>query len=453
MTICILLNIVCDKAYAFEEEKCKPLTEKACVDFSEKMIDGFAVSKCWKYEQKFKCIGRENNHCIIFEDNRGCTEVTGECKESTDLGLCKHFEKKFVCGAKLEEKNETKLVDAQFNILKDEKDLSQCSESEKNKYCNIEEETCVERAETRNINGKDIYKDCWKWDRKYICRTDTYIDECKELKEKCKEVAKECLHEEEGRCEHYDIRYQCTEETNRKTDCIASKFCIGGICETKARNRHNDFGQAISSLTVLAQMKSSELEGCKCPGGKKDCGIDEIDPKNCKFFTGHAQECRKFTGEFNCCGMGGFLRGIFKCNQTEKDLYEKRKARFCHFVGSRKGKGIHRLYKKWESYCCFDSQLSRIIQEAGHNQLGISWGSATNPNCRALTLEEIQKIDFSKINFGEVFDEIRGKAESTAQAKKEQLKNKVQDYKSNPSEMSELLNKKISKFYDNREKN
>jgi conjugal transfer mating pair stabilization protein TraN len=447
MMVCILLNLVCNKAYAFEEEKCKPLTEKACVDFSEKIIDGFAVSKCWKYEQKHKCASRENNHCLPFEDNRGCSEIAGECKENTDLGLCKHFEKKFVCGAKLEEKDETKLVDSQFTVLKDEKDLSHCSESEKNKYCLIEKETCVDGAETRNINGKDVYKDCWKWDRKYVCRTDTYIDECKELKEKCKEISKECIHEEGGRCEHYDVKYQCTEETTRKTNCIASKFCIGDVCETQNRNRHNDFGQAISSLSVLAQMKSNAIEGCKCPDGKKDCNTSEIDPKTCKFFTGQAKECRNHTGEFNCCSDKGFLRGAFKCNEEEKELYEKREAKFCHYVGTIKGEGLE-FYKKWKYYCCFDSKLSKIIHEAGRSQLGIGWGDAENPNCRALTLDEIQRIDFSKINFGEVFDEVRDKAESAILSKKEQLQNKVQNYKSSTSEMADLINKKISKFYN-----
>lgn len=439
--------------YAFMEEKCQPITEKVCLDFSEKVIESFAVSRCWKYEQKFKCISHESNHCATFEENRGCSEITGACKENTDLGLCRHFEKKFVCGSKLIEKDEIKLINSQFNVLKDEKDLSQCTENEINKYCNIEEEVCVEGSETRNINGKDVYKDCWKWDRKYVCRTDTYVNECKELEEKCKQVSKECLHEEEGRCEHYDIKYQCTEETISKLDCIASKFCIGDICESNIRNRHNNFGHAISSLSILAQMQSTAIEGCKCPNGKDNCEASEIEPKNCKFFTGQPKECRKHTGEFNCCGMGGFLRSIFKCNQNEKDLFEKRKARLCHFIGKRKGKGkIDRLYKRWESYCCFSSKLNRLIQEAGHSQLGISWGSAENPNCRALTLEEIQKMDFSKINFGEVFDEIRSKAENTSQAKIDQFKNKAQSYKSSPSEMSELLNKKISKFYDHTNK-
>ena len=107
---------------------------------------------------------------------------------------------------------------------------------------------------------------------------------------------------------------------------------------------------------------------------------------------------------------------------------------------------LHR-HKKWEANCCFTSKLSRIIQEAGHSQLGISWGTAENPSCRALTLDEVQKMDFSKINFNEAFDEVRSRAENAAKATKSQLQNKAQHYKSNPSEMSELLNKKISKFY------
>jgi conjugal transfer mating pair stabilization protein TraN len=165
------------------------------------------VSRCWKYEQKHKCVGREANNCSMFEDNRGCTEISGECLEQTDLGICKHFEKKFICGVKLEEKAESRLINTEFNVIKDEKDLSGCSNNEIDKYCSIASEVCVEGPETRNIGGKSVTKNCWKWERKYTCRTDTYIDECKELKEKCTEVSRICLHSDADRCEHFEVKY------------------------------------------------------------------------------------------------------------------------------------------------------------------------------------------------------------------------------------------------------
>ncbi|KIE04240.1 hypothetical protein NF27_IP00080 [Candidatus Jidaibacter acanthamoeba] len=445
-SILITLILFINTAYAFEAEKCQPLEEKVCVDYSEKMIEGFPVSWCWKYEQRHKCVGREQNYCQVLEDNRGCNEISGKCIEESGIGICKHFEKKFVCGNTFEEKEDTKLIDSEFNVLRDEKDISNCSKEELNKYCEILSETCIEGAETRNINGKDVFKECWKWDRRYVCRSDSFVDECGELKERCKELSKECLHySSNGRCEHYELKYQCSEQVTKNVDCLATKFCIGGVCETKKRNQFNDFGYAISHLSILAQMKSNEMEGCKCPEGRKECEPSEIQPKDCKLFKGDRGICRRVTSQFNCCSMKGFLRNIAKCSQKEKDLRKLRIAGRCHHVGSWKElKGL----KKKESHCCFKSKLARIIQVEGRKQLGIGWGDRKNPDCRALTLEEIQRIDFSRIDFGELFDEIVEKAKLQADSQKGGMADKVKGFQSNPSAMSELINKKIVGFYE-----
>ena len=62
--------------------------------------------------------------------------------------------------------------------------------------------------------------------------------------------------------------------------------------------------------------------------------------------------------------------------------------------------------KKAQSYCCFGSMLSRIIQEQGRNQIGLNLGSAESPNCRGLTVEEMQRLDFTQIDFTEYTQEL-----------------------------------------------
>ena len=424
-------------ALAFDEESCKTIQEKSCVEYSEKIIDGLATSQCWKYKQKSTCASKEQNHCQIFEENRGCNELSGKCLKSTPLGSCEHFEKKFACGSKFDENAEVKHAGTDFNILKDEKDLSACTENEKNKYCDIAEETCVEGAETRNINGKDIHKDCWKWEKKYICRLGSFVDECVDLKERCKEVSKECIHTDEktGECEHFEVKYQCSENKTKTKDCIATKFCIGDVCQSKQRAQHNDFGASISYLNVLAGMKSTELEGCKCPEGRTTCSPNEIDTRQCKFFTGNSGTCRNHHGQFNCCRVKGVIaKGLNTCKQDEKDLQQKRKAGLCHHVGPGwRKKKLGTFNKKYESYCCFKSKMARIIQEQGRAQLGISWGTNKTPDCRALTLGELKRIDFTKIDFSELFNDLEHKAKSSIDSKKH--------------EMKDVVSKKINSFY------
>ena len=156
---CLLFFCISSSAAAFEEERCRLLQDKACVDYSEKIIEGVATSQCWKYEQKFDCISKEQNHCSSLEANRGCNELSSNCSENSNLGLCKNLEKKFSCGKKLEERSEIKHIDTQFHVRRDEKDLSNCSKEEINQYCEIAEEVCLEPKETRNINGKSQISD------------------------------------------------------------------------------------------------------------------------------------------------------------------------------------------------------------------------------------------------------------------------------------------------------
>ena len=459
-------------AWGFDEEKCQIIQVKTCVDDAIRMIDGLETKQeidgskliniCWKSEEKFRCISKEKNYCSALEQNRGCDEKSAQCLSMGDLELCKNLEKNFSCGKSLDPANDKtdgddkkiKHIETQFHVKRDEKDLSSCSKEEINKHCEMVEETCIEPAETRNINGKNVHKDCWKWDRQYICRTDTFIDECKSLPEHCKIVGEPiCLHfnQVDKTCDHKEIKYQCNETKTFQRECKEKEFCLGGICEKSTRHRHNDFGSSISYLSVLAQMKSNDLEGCRCPHGKSTCESSEIDPASCKFFTGGAKQCAK-APQFNCCTEKGFLRQPLKCEQEEKDLFQLRKANLCHYVGGWKGKGVKRVIK-YQSYCCFKSKLAKIIQVQGRKQLGMSFGNDRSPNCRSLSLEEIRRLDFSRIDFSELYADVIDKVSSGMNASQGKINQKMESYKDggtaiNDKSTSEMINKKIKQFYE-----
>ena len=42
----------------------------------------------------------------------------------------------------------------------------------------------------------------------------------------------------------------------------------------------------------------------------------------------------------------------------------------------------------------------------GRPQIGLGWGEPKNPLCRGFTLDEIQRIDFSKLDLREVFEDL-----------------------------------------------
>lgn len=322
--------------------------------------------------------------------------------------------------------------------LCESKEKNDCEPYETNRKCYEVEGECT---------GENEFGSCKEMKKDFVCGSGEFVDECKEAAEHCMEEKRVCLHHDpaSGECDHTEIHYRCTEEKSYKQGCKSKSYCIGGVCQKKQRSRHNDFGYAVSYLSILASMKSDDMDGCRCPGGRSSCDPSEIDPTSCKFFKALSHTCRKFTGELNCCGDRGFLRSFSGCNQEEKDLGEKRKGRLCHFVGSYKGKKLQ-FYKKWEAHCCFKSPLARIIQVEGRKQLGIGWGDAKHPDCRALTLAEIQHIDFSRIDFSELFADIQSKAMKSSEKLQSTMSN-TSYYQSTARANTETITRKINRFY------
>lgn len=94
---------------------------------------------------------------------------------------------------------------------------------------------------------------------------------------------------------------------------------------------------------------------------------------------------------------------IWACTQDEFKLAVKKETKLAVFVDSWcQTKVLGQCIEKRSSYCTFNSQIGRIIQEQGRQQLGISWGNdPKNPDCRGLTLTEFGQIDFTKIDLSE----------------------------------------------------
>ena len=61
-----------------------------------------------------------------------------------------------------------------------------------------------------------------------------------------------------------------------------------------------------------------------------------------------------------------------------------------------------------QSFCCFNSQLARIINQQGRQQIGKSWGTDTaqNPDCSGFTVAQLQSLDFSKMDLSAFYAEI-----------------------------------------------
>jgi conjugal transfer mating pair stabilization protein TraN len=62
-----------------------------------------------------------------------------------------------------------------------------------------------------------------------------------------------------------------------------------------------------------------------------------------------------------------------------------------------------------QSYCCFNSRLARIVNEQGRAQLGRDYGDAKSPDCSGITVDALQRLDFSRMDLSEFYAEIVAK--------------------------------------------
>ena len=56
---------------------------------------------------------------------------------------------------------------------------------------------------------------------------------------------------------------------------------------------------------------------------------------------------------------------------------------------------------EYNSYCCFNSPLSCILQVQIRQQLKSGWGSAEQPDCSGITPETLQAVDWNQIDLSE----------------------------------------------------
>ncbi|MDX9943305.1 MAG: conjugal transfer protein TraN [Azonexus sp.] len=102
------------------------------------------------------------------------------------------------------------------------------------------------------------------------------------------------------------------------------------------------------------------------------------------------------------------LAGMLTCEEDEKVLSMKRDSDLCVDNGSRCSKRlrvIRTCIERTYSYCCFNSRLAKLINRQGRAQLGIS-----NSSCAGFTLDQLQSLDLSAMDFSEFMDEIQAAA-------------------------------------------
>lgn len=248
-----------------------------------------------------------------------------------------------------------------------------------------------------------VYSDCWVY-------TDTYrtqgADEgtCGALAADpaCTLATHACAFSDNGLCLHENVTYTCeTKVTSEGMLCGGQFFCTDGTCAQTEAGKSDSLQQAISQLAAVSAAGED---------------VAKLNDVNVKAFTGLDQSCRKATAGFNnCCASGGWGGdvGLAHCSSEEKALGEARERKLTVEVGeycSRRVLGV--CLQKKRAFCVFESKLAQIVQQQGRQwQLGIGFGSADGPDCRGITIDELQRIDFSRLDFKNFYADLENAAD------------------------------------------
>ncbi|EQC2551318.1 type-F conjugative transfer system mating-pair stabilization protein TraN [Enterobacter sichuanensis] len=250
------------------------------------------------------------------------------------------------------------------------------------------------------VNGQPVtlHSACWQY-------TDTYISQSPDngtcdpymKNPACTVGSITCIASLSDTCLREHVVFSCEKHTRSTAHlCGGELVCADGSCDHAENKANADFRSAVSGLAALA-------------AAGKD--VAQLNSMNVSAFTGKAISCRKAMAGFsNCCRDSGWGQdtGLASCSSEEKALGQAKARKLTIYVG---GYCAHKILgvctERKEGYCQFDSKLAKIIQEQGRRgQLGKGFGRGESPDCRGLSVAELQHLDFSAMNFADFYDDL-----------------------------------------------
>jgi conjugal transfer mating pair stabilization protein TraN len=261
---------------------------------------------------------------------------------------------------------------------------------------------CTEEGGNKTVvvNGKEhsVYSACWQYQDTYVSQ-EADNGTCSEYMSNsaCTVNGTTCLESLAGVCLSEMATFSCENKVSGTgMMCGGEFFCTDGSCAQGETGTNNMFAKAVSTLAAVAAAGED---------------IAEFNEADVRAFTGNSQSCRKAMAGFsNCCKDSGWGNdvGLASCSSEEKALGKAKSKKLTVKIGTycaHKALGV--CLEKKESYCQFDSKLAQIVQDQGRKgQLGIGFGSASSPNCRGITIDELQSIDFDTLNFANFYSDL-----------------------------------------------
>lgn len=469
VTCVILLNLTAPiTAYAGD---CKRTGTVCTQGPETRNINGLNVYKdCWAWQDSYQCtaIGGEKS-CNPLTATTGCGQMTSTCLETSPItGACTKFSKTYTCDKDIKLANAGVLPagiteTAPTHEITSSFDYSVCdANASQHSSCQVTSTTCSQGFANKVVNGVNVSFPCWEEQKSYECLSKTTSTTCdSESNSKCTLEKTTCLNTVNGDCQTGEKVYKCETQagsTAPSNSCKDKDFgqvvaglegarefaqyfdetslqffkgddsrcavklggALGGnCCKTKTdKNAWRDaainqaasyaLGQLASgyTFTVLTTGASTTIAsmvgGSAIGGGIGTFGVGASA-------TSSGSIALTFNPVFFAAAVVMyFVMDWLACEQEDRKTALKNKAGLCVSVGSYcDSKALGLCIEKKQSYCCFVSKLSKIINEQGKAQLALGYGTPKAPECTGFNQAQLEKIDFSKMDFTEFLSEIQ----------------------------------------------
>lgn len=261
-------------------------------------------------------------------------------------------------------------------------------------------ERCMEGEQSKNIEGIDVTRACWKKSQEFDCAVGSESN-CGPLEDKgCANLSAICLSpREQGRCDEIERTYQCIEKIcyPDKRVCTETLACVDGSCDQTKNEESNDIQEGISRLGAVA-------------GSAEEVASKQSTTNQVEIFKGERKACSEMPLNLrDCCVGEGFLEGVFRCPADLRELQKAKLENRATLVGTyNEDLGLKKIYV----YCVFPTKLAGILQIQGRlGQLGIGFGEPKNPKCDSgFKASLLEKIDFKRLDLSGIVDDFKSKA-------------------------------------------
>lgn len=279
-------------------------TGTVCLDSTPcKMIGGQSVclnnpavnATCWQYADTYKCIKPNAvDYCSAFRQIPTCSQMSSTCTLN-DVQFntgCMEWTNTWKCDAGMATPANTVFLNNTYTIATDAINNSQCQTFTDNPSCRLASHVCTDPAATRNINGLDIYKDCWAWQDTYSC-LGVMQSGCAALQARgCTLKSSTCMKTAvTGVCSLTENIYQCQSAagtTSTTLDCGSQQYCTGGYCFNAGHVSNTDLAATAATMEMMRQAGNYQ------------------DTSQMLIFGGKGSSCTNtLFGLFNCCTTSG----------------------------------------------------------------------------------------------------------------------------------------------------